>query len=505
MPGDSIDDILAAMGGGSSKPSSASVHPAAASPYDGSLDVYDSSSKGSGTVTARPPTALPPLDAAHRVAGPTGVDLRFRSASLRMKSNQAAELRDDCAVIFDQQTGSNWLPATAAPRCSLEKLAKAIFAKHTASATFDPQRSGAEWWAQVRDGGQQQEGIEFHWDVDEHFCDLPDGGGVHVHPTLSTVTYLSGVGAPTLVLHTRGTPASAAAAEVAKAAHGAVPSGALSYPRQAKHIVFDGALLHGAVPCRGGEAPAGQRRVTFLVNVWLNHRPHAVERLPAPLAARLGASWRPHESSGAFRGDLTPPPERRVEAEAGPSGGGGGICASPGGGGSGGGGGKQASRLHKLHVSFGRNAKAHALHVLLPQRPPAIAAAASTAADSARADVAQQGSDSFRLVFAPGAATLSANTGSAGKLKPTVSRSGGGIGGGGGGGSSDGSSNGGGKGVGAAAGKAGLPGGTGLKKKKKKKRPKEPELPMGGLPASKRPRTDGGMEGHVRVKQKNTL
>ena len=72
---------------------------------------------------------------------------------------------------------------------------------------------------QVRDGGRQEEGIEFHWDVDEHFCDLPHGGGVHVHPTLSTVTYLSALGAPTLVLHTRRAPASAAPAEVAAAVY----------------------------------------------------------------------------------------------------------------------------------------------------------------------------------------------------------------------------------------------------------------------------------------------
>ena len=192
LAGDSIDDILAAMGGSSSKPRSSSLHPAATPHYTDPLDEYDSSVKGNGTVAARPPVALPPLDAAHRVAGPTGVNHRFRSASLRMKSSQAAELRDDCAVIFDQQTGSNWLPATAAPRCSLETLALAIFAKHTAGASFDARRSGAEWWAQVRDGGQRQEGIEFHWDVDEHLCERPGGGGVHVHPTLSTVTYLSG-------------------------------------------------------------------------------------------------------------------------------------------------------------------------------------------------------------------------------------------------------------------------------------------------------------------------
>ena len=98
---------------------------------------------------------------------------------------------------------SNWLAATAEPRCSLERLARAIFERHTAGVAFDPATSGAEWWAQVRGGGDRHEGIEFHWDVDEHLCDVQGGGGVHVHPHLSTVTYLSAHGAPTVVLDAR--------------------------------------------------------------------------------------------------------------------------------------------------------------------------------------------------------------------------------------------------------------------------------------------------------------
>ena len=212
---------------------------------------------------------------------------------------------------------------------------------------------------------------------------------MHVHPTLSTVTYLTAVGAPTLILNTRGTPTAATAAEVAAQVHGPVLSGGLSYPRVGEHIAFDGAKLHGAVPCRGGEAPSGTRRVTFLVNLWLHHRPFGVERLPAPLAATLRGAWRPHTQHGAFRGAATPPPKRRVDV-GGPT--------------------------RPLQVSFGRNTKAHALRVLLPPRE-------RKGADASDGGEGDEGS--WRLIFAPGVAEVGANSGGGGgKLKPSVSRKG---------------------------------------------------------------------------------
>ena len=215
--------------------------------------------------------APPPLDACHRVAGAeTSLDYRFRCGMLRLSESDTPALCSDCTMAFALNS-SNWLAATAEPRCALERLARAIFERHTAGVEFNPETSGAEWWAQVRRGGDKHESIEFHWDVDEHYCDLPGGGGVHVHPHLSTVTYLTPVGAPTLVLDTAA-PASASAGAV-KAIYGPITSGAISFPRLGKTIVFDGAKLHGAVPPSGGGrgAPAGQRRVTFLVNVWLAH------------------------------------------------------------------------------------------------------------------------------------------------------------------------------------------------------------------------------------------
>ena len=43
-----------------------------------------------------------------------------------MDAAELAALGDDCSLIFEKQQGSNWLPATAAPRCALERLALAV-------------------------------------------------------------------------------------------------------------------------------------------------------------------------------------------------------------------------------------------------------------------------------------------------------------------------------------------------------------------------------------------
>ena len=313
-----------------------------------------------------PSTKIPPLDSAHRVANTASaaLDYRFRCGTMRLTESEAATLCTDCSMAFALNS-SNWLAATAEPRCALERMARAIFEAHTTGSGFDPVTSGAEWWAQVRGCGHRHEGIEYHWDVDEHFCDLPGGGGVHVHPHLSTVTYLTTVGAPTLVLDA-GSPSAATTSAVSEL-YGPIRGGALSYPKMGKTIVFDGAKLHGAVPCQGGSAPGSSTRVTFLVNVWLGHRPHAVEPLPAGLARSMSQHWMPHPQHGALATALAPPPKVSVDDDAEASEQPGAESAAA------------TSSHYQLEVAFGRNEKAHALRVLLPPATPA--------------------SDSFRLVF----------------------------------------------------------------------------------------------------------
>ena len=69
----------------------------------------------------------------------------------------------------------------------------------------------------------------------------------------------------------------------------------LSYStsRPGKHLAFDGRLLHGAphtltpatTPAVSVDEP--HVRATFMVNIWMGHRPRGLERLPAALAAQL--------------------------------------------------------------------------------------------------------------------------------------------------------------------------------------------------------------------------
>ena len=326
------------------------------------------------------PDEPPPLDDCRRVAGAgASLDYRFRCGMLHIDETDAPALRADCSMAFALNS-SNWLAAMAEPRCALERLARAIFARHTEGVVYNPDLSGAEWWAQVRQGAHKHEAIEFHWDVDEHFCDLPGGGGVHVHPHLSTVTYLSPVGAPTLIIDTAA-PRDASAAAIA-AVYGPVSSGGISFPKLGKTIVFDGSRFHGAVPaCSGEGAPAGGTRVTFLVNIWLNHRPFSVEPLPKQLAASMSQLWRPHPEHGAFSQDLRPPPKLVLDGS---------LDTDTGD--------DQVQSHRLLQVAFGRNDKVHALRALLPLAP-----SGNEGDDTAS-------SLSYRLAWRGRGAELTANT-----------------------------------------------------------------------------------------------
>lgn len=143
------------------------------------------------------------------------------------------------------QAKTFWLPADARPTTSLEKIAKAIYDFHVAnkqhimgqqdSALTGPLdskpsaaapgknvpsrnskhgvgcrdasphagcvESGAEWWVQQREQGRHANlGMPFHWDKDEKMLEQE---GLVLCPAVSTVTYLTGYGAPTVVLEVR--------------------------------------------------------------------------------------------------------------------------------------------------------------------------------------------------------------------------------------------------------------------------------------------------------------
>jgi hypothetical protein len=139
--------------------------------------------------------------------------------------------------------------------------------------------------------------------------------GLLLHPRLATVTYLSDFGAPTVVWDRKSTPPHSL-----DELTGPVDRAWLSHPKIGKHIAFDGRLLHGAPTVffpAAAAAPASaiavadnldhergddssrpakrikqdRRRITLLVNIWLNHCPLDAEPLDDETLAQLTTPW----------------------------------------------------------------------------------------------------------------------------------------------------------------------------------------------------------------------
>ena len=213
----------------------------------------------------------------------------------------------------------------------LERLACDIFRFHVPeAAVYDPSVSGAEFWVlalnddddddddedgEDEDGEEEEEeeeSVAMHWDKDytlEEECELS------LYPNLSTVTYLSAPprGAPTCVVTGAIGPTCLPGDEDEPLVPAPV-SAIYSLPEVGKHIVFDGRLLHGApvgMPDETASGPPDKKkqrieegkgepmdgagdglRVTFLVNIWLNHVPCGATRRRWTGQPGLGAAAR---------------------------------------------------------------------------------------------------------------------------------------------------------------------------------------------------------------------
>lgn len=282
---------------------------------------------------------MPELDADGRTATCAGLNFEARawSDAFQLVGGVKERLIDDCKVVFPLD-GSHWLGCKDSPRCSLESMAREVFDFHTTGIEeggYDPAKSGAEWWVQVRSGGNEEEGIEFHWDMDEF---LIESTGLNVHPHLSTVTYLSECGAPTLVCDTR-TPT--LYDDVDDESYGHVTAATLCVPATGKHLVFDGRFLHGAVPIEALTAGSANEnpRVTFMVNIWLNYVPIGAESFPDELLRRMQKG-----AVGMGLGDK-PKQEAPVQLEVD----------------------QGVADAYRLKAPFGRERKAHCLQLALPR------------------------------------------------------------------------------------------------------------------------------------------
>lgn len=204
------------------------------------------------------------------------------------------QLRREAANLATEAGGlSFWLGASSKPRTTLERFGRAVWDLHMASRAHlqvDAVRSGVEYWVQQRTSRQPRShrGVNWHFDKDE---DLLDSHDIFIHPSISTVTYLTSEGAPTVILPVtvdyEGTPTVGKGIAL------------VSTPLAGRHLAFDGTLLHGCPPDLETSPRWSFTRLTLLVNIWVNHVPVGVRRWPFPTSTR--GAHDPHPMVGARR------------------------------------------------------------------------------------------------------------------------------------------------------------------------------------------------------------
>jgi hypothetical protein len=186
-----------------------------------------------------------------------------------------------------------WLGADDTPAFGLEQLVRQIVSHDLARAAAAPSISacdlrdvvGSEWWLQLRRPSQD---IPFHHDT--NWNDAEAGGSEPLtFPSCSSVTYLSDVGGPTIVLSPsdpslRPWRVGAGAgydALLNRTVHAASRHDAfVSYPAWGKHVRFRGNLYHGSLDELHAFTTRGER----ISRALLDHASHARGPLPAQLS-----------------------------------------------------------------------------------------------------------------------------------------------------------------------------------------------------------------------------
>ena len=227
------------------------------------------------------------LDAHGRVAVADAhkLDYGYRVFDNVIKGAALDALREACGACFTAREkerdsaysrGSTyWVPADA-DRTSLsivERAALDIFDLHSKGASYIPSKSGAEWWTLDLEDGNGS--VAWHFDRDYAVED-----DVNLGPHVATVTYLTSAGAPTVVVPL------VAPSDAAVKPQGAGGEVFASLPVAGKHMSFDGRYLHAA-PEAIYRKESDERRVTLLVNVWLDWRPGDADPLPSAVRSSI--------------------------------------------------------------------------------------------------------------------------------------------------------------------------------------------------------------------------
>jgi len=223
-------------------------------------------------------------------------------------SDMLRQMQEQARVLVQHSKETFWLDETipTSELCGLERLAQQIFRQDCASFGVDMTVVGAEFWVQLKpvsgkynEKNAGAEAIDLHYDKDEA---MAESFGLGCFPVMSTVTYLTSpsFSPPTVVFERR----------YDENEDDPIQEMLISHPSLGKHLVFDGRLVHGAPSHYALRRPdeshsmnldgdsslsnmnttqqqTAADRITFLVNIWVNHKPAAVQPLPSTLRELL--------------------------------------------------------------------------------------------------------------------------------------------------------------------------------------------------------------------------
>ena len=204
------------------------------------------------------------------LARPTS-DTLFAAYDDVLPSSLLKQIADDCPKVNQWTVSSSesfmhgkratfWLPTADPPPTPRNAIEEAVLrlSKYAVKDMYSHRAHekivGAEWWVQVRAG---TETIGFHYDKDEAMASLHS---TMKHPLISTVTYLSDLGAPTLIFN-QTTDGNNETPDIPAV-------GYISYPQPNRHITFSGDLQHGVLGSASKSGRGGAGRVTLLINWW---------------------------------------------------------------------------------------------------------------------------------------------------------------------------------------------------------------------------------------------
>ena len=215
------------------------------------------------------------------------------------------------AIPADQRTF--WVDSSGlvSPCHILENFALNVLKFHQDRLAQNLQLAGAvgvEWWIQKR---SMKSSLGFHWDKDEV---RRSRNGDYIFPYLSTITYLSVGGAPTVIMNSCADEHGFPVKQSHSSDHIPITKGWFSYPTLGKHICFDGRFLHG-VPAEFALSCADhsqfKERITFMVNIWSTHKPEGIRPFPSlpetrAISAALWPIPRKMTDQGVRRLDASP-------------------------------------------------------------------------------------------------------------------------------------------------------------------------------------------------------